>query len=1177
MEQIIEAKTPSSWLDRPILNSLPKIRVETLIIVIILILAVVSRFYELGSRTMAFDEINHVVPSWELATGSGYQHNPLTHGPAQFHLVGLSFFLFGDNDFTARVPSALFSIATVAAALFCFRKYIGRTGSLIAGFLFLVSPYMLFYGRYVRNEFYIALYGVLTLFAILKYLDTGKDRYLLTLSAVTALQFATKETAYIYTAQAMIFLALIFMLRVSRLTWPDKKRRDLFTLLLFSALVLVIFAILLSGYDQIVTKLNPNTLTGQSWISQVEVLGIVVGGLLGVVSLGVLIPSIGWKVIKQERSFQMLLLLTALVLPLLTALGVKEFGVAIGQNWDPLDYSSVGIIHTTIFLLLFTALSFGVGILWDIKRWLANMALFFGIFTVLYTTFFTNTFGFFTGIVGSLGYWLAQQAEARGSQPFYYYALVEMPVYEYLAIFGALLALYFGLRYRKMSTYHTDSPARDDLEPRDDVPDWLAGDQSADVAREEGPDADAEASQPILDSAVLVAENESLLNRRMPVPALALFLFWSVTALVAYTFSGEKMPWLTVHIALPVLLTAAWGFGYLIDSTQWSKLKEHKAWIALLLLPVFITSLGGLLGSVLGNNLPFQGDTLDQLRATSNFVVSGAGFLLSGWGILRVLRDWTSSQTLRLFVVVFSAFLAVLTIRTSYRANYIKDMSGMEYIVYAHSPAGPKEVYNEVVDISNRVTGGLDLKVAYDSEALYPYWWYFRNFPNKFYFTTDNITRDLLNYPIIIAGDNLDKLDSLTKNSYVSFNYERLVWPNMDYFNLTWDRIWGALKDPAYRAALFQIWFDRDYTLYASLTKNNNLTDATWQPSETMRVYISKDLVSQIWNYGATPSATANEATADPYQKGAIQLAPDKIIGQAGSDPGQLKSPRGIALAPDGSIYVADAGNNRIEHFAADGTFLKAWGSYGTSSDTATAPNGTFNEPWGVAVDKDGYVYVADTWNYRIQKFTADGQFVTSWGSFGQADQPDALYGPRDLAFDAQGLLYVADTGNKRVVVFNPDGTYVTQFGTSGIDPGQFDENVGIAITSSDVIYIADTWNQRVQALTLDKSTNKALPLRNWDISGWTSQSLDNKPFITVDNAGHVFVTDPEGFRVLEFSEDGQFLQTWGDYSTGTDGFNLPTGIKADQNGGVWVSDSGNNDLLHFTVPAPTTQSQSQP
>ena len=83
-----------------------------------------------------------------------------------------------------------------------------------------------------------------------------------------------------------------------------------------------------------------------------------------------------------------------------------------------------------------------------------------------------------------------------------------------------------------------------------------------------------------------------------------------------------------------------------------------------------------------------------------------------------------------------------------------------------------------------------------------------------------------------------------------------------------------------------------------------------------------------------------------------------------------------MAFAPDGSFYVADSRNNRILHFDAAGRFLEQWGQRSgniRNNPNPSAPAGTFNEPWGVAVGPDGSVYVTDTWNYRVQKFTANG------------------------------------------------------------------------------------------------------------------------------------------------------------------------------------------------------------
>ena len=94
--------------------------------------------------------------------------------------------------------------------------------------------------------------------------------------------------------------------------------------------------------------------------------------------------------------------------------------------------------------------------------WLQNAFVFYAIFTVFYTTFFTNGDGFFTGMVGSLGYWLSQQGVERGSQPRYYYALIQMPIYEFLAVLGTLLAVYFGVRYRRFARCPGIAPASDE-------------------------------------------------------------------------------------------------------------------------------------------------------------------------------------------------------------------------------------------------------------------------------------------------------------------------------------------------------------------------------------------------------------------------------------------------------------------------------------------------------------------------------------------------------------------------------------------------------------------------------------------------------------------------------------------------------------------------------------------
>src|SRR5512136_330589 len=91
--------------------------VETTLIIILIILAFVSRLVDLGARTMSHDEINHVVPSYDYFQGRTYNYDPVTHGPFQFHMIALSYFLFGDRDFTSRLPHSLLGIFFIAFTL----------------------------------------------------------------------------------------------------------------------------------------------------------------------------------------------------------------------------------------------------------------------------------------------------------------------------------------------------------------------------------------------------------------------------------------------------------------------------------------------------------------------------------------------------------------------------------------------------------------------------------------------------------------------------------------------------------------------------------------------------------------------------------------------------------------------------------------------------------------------------------------------------------------------------------------------------------------------------------------------------------------------------------------------------------------------------------------------------
>jgi len=1139
-----------TWLDRTPISAFPWLTVEALIFGLILLLAVVTRFYDLGTRAMSHDESLHTYFSYQLYQGQGYQHNPMMHGPLQFHLIALSYFLFGSSDFVARIPAATFSILGIAA-IWIWRRYLGRSGALVAALMAVISPLLLYYARYTREDSYVSLSLFVMLYSILRYFETGKPKYVYLIAGSLIIHYLTKETSFIYTAQILIYLAIYFLARVIQKPWTNggKNYRGFITTLLLGLVLLGATGYLARSAKHIsdangaqtAAPADPNAATALTPHETTDLLPLIALGFLSFTALAAaayfLIHGYGLENIRKERSFDLLMVFGTIVLPMLSAFPVFMLG------WDPLDYSSAGLLRTGAFLGPIILITVLIGLWWNFDIWWKMALIFWGPYILLYTTVFTNGAGFFTGTVGSLGYWLDQQDVQRGSQPWYYYVLITIPIYEFLPAIACLLAAYLGLRkHPNLAEIEPDQPAQE-LDTRTNL--------------------------------------------------LSLLGWWTITSIIAFTIAGEKMPWLTFHMSLPMVLWGGWAIGVLIDRVNWAELHRRKGWLVLSLLAVFTLSVFSVFLTALGSPRPFAGQELAQLQVTTSFIFAVSGALASLAGLYTLLKDWDIKQAVYLNTLVFFGILAILTVRASFRANYLTFDSAKEYLVYAHSFSGVKDALRQIDDLSEKTVGGKDIVVAYDDDTSWPMSWYMREYPNaRFYGAQPD--RTLRDVPAIIVGDNnYAKIEPIVSDLYYRFDYIRMVWPNQDYFNLVsnrpdpsmpfdasypcsgllsgfkllrsydFSRFCSALSNPSMRAAIFDIWLNRDYKLYGEVTNSQGIKEYSWDPSDKMRLYVRKDVADLVWNYGIK---TAPQPKEDPYAKGTITLASNLEIGSLGSEPGQFNAPRGMAFAPDGSLYLADSRNHRIQHIGADGIVLKVWGTFADQA-VGAAPIGTFNEPWGVAVGPDGSVYVSDTWNHRIQKFSPSGEPVKMWGIFGTSETPGALYGPRGIAVDVQGKVYVADTGNKRIVVFDSNGAILTQFGSEGFDAGQFSEPVDVQVAQDSKVYVTDTWNMRVQVLDSMDGINYS-PIRQWPISGWASQSLDNKPFLALRPDGHVFLTDPDGFRVIEFNEEDEFVQLWGQFGTDNVTFGLPSGIAVDAQGNVWVSDAGNNRLMRFTVPA---------
>jgi PKD repeat protein/uncharacterized protein YjiK len=284
------------------------------------------------------------------------------------------------------------------------------------------------------------------------------------------------------------------------------------------------------------------------------------------------------------------------------------------------------------------------------------------------------------------------------------------------------------------------------------------------------------------------------------------------------------------------------------------------------------------------------------------------------------------------------------------------------------------------------------------------------------------------------------------------------------------------------------------------------------------------------------------------------------VLGESGSDNAHFNSPRGVAVAEDGTLYVADAYNHRVQIFDSTGNYQATLGSgYGTGNDQ-------FRRPEGVALDDgNGRIYVADYDNHRVQVFSAAHTHVTTLGVTGESGADNAHFNnPNNLIVDTAGNIYVADTHNHRVQKFDDSFNHVTTLGVSGVlgaDNAHFHSPSALAIGPDGALYVADGNNHRVQKF------DAALDYQNTlGISGipylTDAEHLNHPGDVDVDEQGNLFIVERSGHRLLKMRPDGSLLATVGTPGVvGDDNvhFDWPQGVAVAPNGTVYVVETYNN------------------
>jgi DNA-binding beta-propeller fold protein YncE len=274
--------------------------------------------------------------------------------------------------------------------------------------------------------------------------------------------------------------------------------------------------------------------------------------------------------------------------------------------------------------------------------------------------------------------------------------------------------------------------------------------------------------------------------------------------------------------------------------------------------------------------------------------------------------------------------------------------------------------------------------------------------------------------------------------------------------------------------------------------------------------------------------------------------------------------------------------------------FLTKWGSTG-------AAERQFDNPWGVALDAEGNVYVSDTENNRIQKFNRNGAFLRMWGwgvedggAFHQICTAGCQAGiqgngngqlnrPRGIGIDSSGNLYVANSSGHQVQKFSSDGAFIAKWGSLGDGKTGLESPTSIAVDSSDNVYVADTGNSRIKKYT---SSGAFRTTWGWGVKDGTAElqicvhlhsscqdgivgtgdgQFNQPQGLAVDAFDNLYVVDTYNDRVQVF-DDAIFLRKWGSTGSGSGEFNSPAGVAIDSAGSVYVA-CGNQDRVQKFDP----------
>lgn len=1085
LDQSMAPSSQPSALDRTIEFS--RITWEHVAFGVVVIISILAHLAHLGSMAMHHDESIHAWLSWRYFMGDGsftcaggrtaqsYCYDPVYHGPSLYVFTLVSYFLFGDGEWQARLPQALAGIG-MTISVWWLRPYFSTRGTILLALAITLAPNLLYFTRFARHDGLMVLWTIWGVIGFLRYLDSQDRKWLWLMATGIGLAIATHELYYILGFLFFWFIAL-------RWAFENLQKRIVY-MVQFAMIVvsLIIEALILSG-----------TWTGDLTPS------LNAGGVAVVLMFMALISLILLQLWPDE--------------PIISPI-VSGF---IGDMRRDL-YVAFAIV-TGIFMVLYgnffiDPLGMIDGLYQGLSYWLGSQQTFARgdqpWYYYLITMGLHEPLALMSSIVVTIVLATKAVANYRISRGDTTIERTVVPMHVLFLVywfFGALV--FFSWAGEKMPwlTSHISLPATL-------VMVWSI-------------------------VAIAKKVQAPLNQQTLLVPgAAALALMSLAVAGVQITSTYDNVQGIFPLVATVALLYALYYLSTKIgrgDTLRLSLLtltlilgaySVRASWLAVFDAPdnardpIVYTQTSPDVPRIVTDIRELAINQTRNNRSTND---------ITGGLSMPIIMDVGGADGEGSLAWPFQWYLRDMKRLENRDGSFFENATPESFLVNDNNG---EQIYAPVVmaygnHVNDNARSALEANYVklYDG---YLNWW----FPEgekcdpagtgykRFYYSTLSANKALIDCP------NLDvtQLPSLLAP---------ITWP-LDTSH--WSETWRYLMYRELPQTLtvggreLQVWVRRDL----AAGSNSGGTTAAAVPIYKLVADQSFTFEEPVSPRGIAISRDGWMVVTDPNTHTIRILNPDgsvkRVIGERGNGENQFNEPRGVAVGPDGHIYVSDTWNARIVKLTADGAWVKSWGTGsqdfgegrvasvtdGTLAGNAAVQMGFFG-PRGVAVSNDGFVYIADTGNKRVVVTDTEGNYVGQWGEFG--GQPGQFNEPIGISVDGDGTIVVGDTWNGRVQVFASSGA---GDGLVNTTPIQTIRILGWQGQTYDDPYVAIN-NGRIVATIPGRNVANVSGVDGIEVLRWGGSGSDNASFndpsgVAFDAEGRVYVVDRGNLRVLRFT-----------------------------------------------------------